>query len=420
MSPTHRPLAMEEKTYFGEPGDFVRVRHLKIRGTNFEIGRALGKLAAERYGKTPAHFAANPLFARARRLYIERNFPIFQERTEGVAAAFGLDPDDDRYDLTCLPYFMDAPGFECSTVYYPPNRTATGHGYLSRNYDFFVGSMADVMHGQIDPNGDKQSPALMSEPYVMEWYPQDGGYASIAIHAFDLLGGTLDGLNSEGLVVSILSDDEARAELGSKLEPHIGPFQFVGLHELSVMRLLLDTCSTAAEAKEALLIAKQHYLFTPCHYIVADRTGKSFVYEISTGRNVQHVIETEEVPQVLTNFQLHKHPTADTRPGGNVTIENEAFWRHRRLTDQVSAQSDAVTAEEIRDTHSSVNILNVMATTPIDSPLRNLPVRTLWHNIYDQQAGTVEISFYLGDEKHSDGSLSERRSDYKTFTLKTD
>jgi hypothetical protein len=32
----------------------------------------------------------------------------------------------------------------------------------------------------------------------------------VAIHAFDLLSGTLDGMNSEGLVVAILADEQAR------------------------------------------------------------------------------------------------------------------------------------------------------------------------------------------------------------------
>ena len=47
----------------------------------------------------------------------------------------------------------------------------------------------------------------------MEWHPEDIGYASLAIHAFDTLSGTLDGLNSVGLVVSIMADEEAIAEL---------------------------------------------------------------------------------------------------------------------------------------------------------------------------------------------------------------
>ncbi len=44
---------------------------------------------------------------------------------------------------------------------------------------------------------------------------------------------------------------------------------------------------------------------------------------------------------------------------------------------------------------------------------------TLWHSLYDQQAKTVEFSFYLGDVVHSDGSRTERRSDYLKFVLAT-
>jgi len=57
-------------------------------------------------------------------------------------------------------------------------------------------------------------------------------------------------------VVSILADNEALAELGLRLEPHPGPQQVIGLHELAVRRLLLDTCATVAEAREALLSIK--------------------------------------------------------------------------------------------------------------------------------------------------------------------
>jgi penicillin V acylase-like amidase (Ntn superfamily) len=94
------------------------------------------------------------------------------------------------------------------------------------------------------------------------------------------------------------------------------PLQFVGLHELAVARLLLDTCATVDEVKTALLTIKQHYRLAPLHYIVADRNGRSFVYENSTGRNVQHLIDGGGKIQVLTNFQLHKHRTSESMPSG--------------------------------------------------------------------------------------------------------
>ncbi len=108
-----------EQIHFGRPGDFTTVRHLTIRGTNFEIGHTLGKLAIERYGRTPADLAAIPIYARARRIYIQRHYPIHWERMKGIAAAFGLDLEDDRYDLTGLTYLMDLPmpAFGCSAVY---------------------------------------------------------------------------------------------------------------------------------------------------------------------------------------------------------------------------------------------------------------------------------------------------------------
>ncbi len=49
----------------------------------------------------------------------------------------------------------------------------------------------------------------------------------------------------------------------------------------------------------------------------------------------------------------------------------------------------------------------------------NVQARTLWHSLYDQAAGTVEFSFYLGESENADGTLRERRSDYLEFALET-
>ena len=63
-------------------------------------------------------------------MYFQRSYPIHWDRVLGVASAFGIDANDDRYDLTGLQYNLDmprqAPG--CSVVYYPPASTATGRG----------------------------------------------------------------------------------------------------------------------------------------------------------------------------------------------------------------------------------------------------------------------------------------------------
>jgi Acyl-coenzyme A:6-aminopenicillanic acid acyl-transferase len=415
-------LSAREHVYFDKSGDFMTVRHLAVGGTNFEIGRTLGTLASERYGQTPDDLVADSMYVRARRLYVQRNYPIHAERMPGVAAALGLDPEDDRYDLTGLSLLTDlpTPAFGCSVVYYPPASTVTGHGYLSRNYDFFVGSIADIMMVAQAPD-DGRAPAAMSEPYVMEWHPEDGGYASLAIHAFDTLSGTLDGINSAGLVVSILADEEGMQALGPNWEPHLGRQQIVGLHELAVMRLLLDTCATVSEAAEALLTVKQYYRFAPCRYLVADRSGHSFVYENSIGRNVQYVIDGNGQLQLATNFQLSKHPSPETMPDGPLTLENNAFWRYRMLTGRIADHRGGFTTHEMKDTNACVNVATLIETMRSDPAQRpnaeGVNGRTMWHSLYDQQARTVEISFYLGEDVQADGTRRERRSDYMTFHL---
>lgn len=414
----------DEKEYFGGQGDFVTVRHLTLRGTNREIGRKLTELVAQRYGKCASDFEADPLFAMARRTYLQRNYPIQWERACGAADEFGLDPDDDRYDVTALMYNVDlatvTPG--CSVVYYPPSCMVHGGGFLSRNYDFSIGTINEVMHTPLPVGDTRLRVPVMAEPYVMEWYPQDGGYSSLAIHAFDILSGTLDGINSTGLVVSILADEEAIGQLGAGLEVHPGSPRATGLHELQVMRLLLDTCATAGEAKEQLLTIKQYYAFVPCHYIVADRAGNSFIYENSTGRNVQHVIDGNDQPQIVTNFQVHKHPTLDQMPKGGLSLETNAFWRYRTLADRIDGRKGAFTTEDLKINNASVNIsrmLDVMRSDPGSlSIAANLQARTLWHSLYDQDHRTVETSFYLGEETWPDGTRHERRSDYIAFGLR--
>ena len=102
--------------------------------------------------------------------------------------------------------------------------------------------MAEILGVPLAPEVRRQLPPAMSEPYVMEWYPEDGGYASLAVQAFDPLSGTLDGINSAGLAVSIMADEEALGALGplfewgSALFGH--PTKFPAI-DLSVMMPLL-------------------------------------------------------------------------------------------------------------------------------------------------------------------------------------
>ncbi len=424
----------DERTYFGGPDDFPSVRHLRLRGSNHDIGRALGELVRDRYGRTASDYDADPLFVGARRAYFQTHYAIHWQRVCGIAEAFGVDAQDDRYDLSALRYHMDlpnqpggpnqsggpGPATGCSVVYCPPSAAATGTGWLSRNYDFSTGTLADLLSGGTMPGPPGATP-VVAEPYVMEWYPDDGGYASVAIQAFDCVSGTLDGINSAGLVVSIMADEDAMGSLGPHYEPHLGPPRITGLHELQVMRWVLDTCATAAEARAALLGVKQYYLAIPCHYLVADEAGDSFVYQNSTGRNVQHVVRGQGRPQLVTNFQLSEHPNLESSPDVPLTLETNALWRYQEMARRLGRQAGPLTRDDLVETNACVNVRRMLENLAAEPQglgvAAAVDARTLWHSLYDQAGRSVEISFYLGESPDANGRVVERRSEYLSFGL---
>jgi len=395
---------------------FPLLRLVKLRGTNFEIGRQLAEInIANHSDRLVKHLFHEPLYARARRDYYRQQYPLLWERMRGVAAAFGVDPEDDRYDFSALQHNVGLPPRPgCSNAFYPPHRTSGGHAYLSRNYEFSTGTFADVLGIPLPPEIRAQMKAMMGEPYLMEWQPTDGGYASWTIHANDLLGGAFDGINSAGLVVALMADEEALAQL---YEPHTAWIRAVGVSELQIGRLLLDTCATVEEAKYLLLTVKQYYQFVPCHYIIADASGRSFIYENSSGRNQSIILDGGGEPQVCTNHQVYRQQL-DGIP--ELSLQTNSQWRYATLQQRVAAQ-ERFTPAEMRANSASVGIKQLfheMKHAPqFRSIAANVNSRTLWYTLYDLTERRIEIDFYLHSRVTDDGDYEEDRSEVFTFQM---
>ena len=382
-----------ETVVAGGPDRFMEVRHVVMKGTNRAIGKKLGEIASA-LGTGPMS-RGSALLNRTQREYMKSAYPILHERMRGIAEAFGLGIDDDSYDFSSIMFFPTAPP-GCSAVFYPGAHTESGHGILSRNFDFTTGTI----EGQ-RPSGD-QAPAV-SRPFIFEFYP-DKGYASIAICAFELVGGVLDGMNEKGLVVAIFGDDDTAVRHG------IHPSMDVGLHELMSMRYLLDTCSNVAEAKEALLLSKHIYAFVPCHYLIADRSGKSFIFEFSPYRHATYIIDGQG-PQCITNHLVSQYPDIEEFPD---SVMIDSFDRYRALHDAVAEVGKRFTLEEI----TAINAAVANSAMEFDHPER-APGRTLWHALYDTSDLSLRVKFYLGDRIDTEGGKAKiaEYSDYIEFTL---
>jgi hypothetical protein len=224
--------------------------------------------------------------------------------------------------------------------------------------------------------------------------------------AYDLLSGALDGINSEGLTVTMAMDDEIFSK--SRTEPTREAA--VGLGELQTIRLLLDTCATVEEAKQALWATKQYYQYVPVHYLIADRFGNAFVWEYSESHNQEYVIESPGQPLVMTNFTLHKQLTDGKPPSAEKakpTCKRYAYLREKLAGGNLDDKA-------IRDFHKTCDAQMSQAADP-----SRPPERTFWHAFYYPEDRKVRLSYYLKDEPYPGEPRYVRpvRTDYLEFKL---
>lgn len=367
-------LEYQESVIAGSPDKFTEVRHVILRGPNFEIGKKLGEIA--KISGVTIETSENYIINRTKRKYIARNYPVLYDRMRGVAAAFGLEVEDDSYDFTSLFQKQFKPpltGPGCSVIFYPADFTEDGHSILSRNYDFTTGDI----NGLRPISNDM---ALMSRPYLFEIYP-DKGYSSLSICAFDYLGGVLEGINSQGLALAILSESESGHTVGYE------PGNETGVYELLSMRYLLDNCKNVEEAKEALLFLKHYYCFLPLHYIVADRSGESFIFEFSPARNKSWIIDGNG-PQYITNHLVYLHQKVEEFPETGLSW---SMTRYKKLHESIKDKSK-FSSEDIKAIANSVAI-------PLNAPghPERAWSRTLWYSQWDLDNLSVSVKFYLGE-----------------------
>jgi hypothetical protein len=265
----------------------------------------------------------------------------------------------------------------CSVAFYPGDGTKDGHGILSRNFDFPTATFDQIMGGP----GRLGERLLAADPWVVELHP-DHGYASVTVGIMDVAG-AMDGINSAGLAVALLADNES-----PNPEPTGGPQ--VGLAEQQIVRYLLDTCATVDEAKDALLLAKQYYFFVPCHFVIADRTGRSFVWEHSAGHNREAIVDADRFEggrTVCTNHLLHARADLTDLPVEDDSLGTAALTYSRwRSIHTATCTGAVVDRDDIRETFR-----NVAFTAPVEG------ARTYWHALYDVEDSSMEVSFYLHD-----------------------
>jgi len=359
------------------PGQYMEVRHIVLRGSNEEIGQAIGQIGQEWLGINLAP-SAGPLYAEAERLYLQKNYPILLEKSEGVARSYGVSPDSTKYDPSSLYY--DLAPFACSTVYYPPSSTENGHPLLAHNMDFYKITLREFLGMEPVPGEHK----FFTRNFVMETYP-DEGHPSLVVGSLDLLNGGMSGMNSKGLVVAILAEHKCPTSDNMKVS---------GLTAFQLARLLLDTCETAEQAKIAILNNRMVFGFEGVHLQVADRFGNSFICDIDGKDFSYHFTDNDGQPQVMTNHAQYLYPDENNFPAYSPKATYNTFYRYRRLYSYLHDHEGKFSAPEVLE---AMSMVYAHTDDKEEGAALSSPCRTLWTQVYDIEEKSVETKFYLKD-----------------------
>jgi hypothetical protein len=304
---------------------------------------------------------------------------------KGVAQSYGLPPGDKTYNTSALPY--DISPFACSALYIPPNLSADGQAFLGHNLDFDPVLITDIMGIPPIPGNH---PAF-SRTAVVELYP-DTGYPSITVGSLDLLNCAPIGMNSQGLIAGILTDTSRKPyTAGSSGDGKNG-----GLNAPQLLHLVLDTCANADEAKVALLANKWAPGFDAVHFIIADRRGKSFVYEISGEDGSSHFTDSQGKPMILTNHAIFLYPDPQKFPAWDAKDTYNTFRHFKLLWDFAQQHQGKFTPEDVNSALAKL-YANVERAPLFHPEAKPTPKRTLFHDLFDSQALTLDVKFYLKD-----------------------
>lgn len=359
------------------PEYYSKASHIVIKGSNEEIGYQIGKLAIK-HGIKPLSSEKHNI-SRYQNEYMRREYPIHFDRMRGYSSAFNLNIDNYDYDFSI--FGTPIGGKTCSAVYYPPADTTIGKGVISRNLDFCL-------------YDDPDSP--FKKIYILELHPEIG-YSSVSCLCMETFGQSLEGINSEGLSVVHLADGETAELFPDGCRGHSG----IGFNEFLPIQLLLDTCADVKEAKEALLRNRHYYFNVPVHFLIADRHGESFIWEFSSTRNREFIINGSGKKQIITNFLLSNYDSYSALP--KVTLDTTCpFNRYRTLNEATSKHNGKFLIDDIKNINALVRF-------------RKANTRTLAHSIYVPEKRELNISFYLKDSEYSKETLI--MSEYFKFTF---
>jgi hypothetical protein len=179
------------------------------------------------------------------------------------------------------------------------------------------------------------------------------------------------------------------------------------------MRHLLDTCADVEEAKIAMLQNRIYDVAQGIHYLVADRHGNSFIFEVNHLDQQAYITDNEGKVQVMTNSPVWALPPPEEVPK-EFADEYDSLYRYQVLQNLVNGHKGKYTFSFM--VKANEKVFPRKATHSLGGPAMTL--RPVWQVVYDQKAVAMKIRFWLKDGAvNEEGRADLIMSDWFNFAL---
>ena len=255
---------------------------------------------------------------------------------------------------------------------------------------------------------------MMARVLIQEVHP-DKGYPYLALGGFDMLNPLGCAVNSKGLYIGTLGNVAS-----SKITMAAYGGKNAGLSDCQVTNLVMSTCSDLPEAQKILESNSIYFPILDMHFIVADTSGNSFVWDRDAHGGQGHFTYNNGGSQVITNHPLYTDfPTSALKPDPDYP-QYFSLDRYNILAKAIADHASKFSPEDIKRTLSLVDARGFSYGTHGYRAPKPVPFRTSWAVLWDLNEKSMQVKFYLRDKEgkpEADGLPGIVYSDLYSFKL---
>ena len=330
-------------------------RFINLSGSHYEVGQKLGERLREHKRLIP-HFITGAFDAKGTAFesfkdlqdFCESYYSGFTEETAGFSDSLGVRPEQVAFYHK---YLASRERGACSQFAVLPGATEDGSVYVGRNYDM--------------------SPA--QEDLCLLRTSVRGTHTHMG---FSMQGlGRLDGMNTEGLVVTMTGGGAYEAPILNRRA-----FMFT-----LAVRALLDTCSSTDEATDMLC---EMPVYWSTIFLIVDRSGKAALVEgIDSKYAARYAGEGIQEPFFFsTNHYTHPQMVSYNKYINEWLMSNSQT-RHKTLTAFFERNAPQITKEQI------FTLLKTEMPDGLCAHYYSEFFGTLWSMVFDVTRGCADVCF---------------------------